>query len=116
MTIKYMKGYIKVGQYDGPGVTASGKKYTQFALSVRKEGGGREYVNGFRVWDGGFCDASEVIDGAYRLIEYDETPWATDEAKFNRSVRDIWSNGRADGAETRKKPAETPYADDDLPF
>lgn len=114
MTIKYMKGYIKVGQYDGPGVTASGKKYTQFALSVRKEGGDREYVNGFRVWDGGFCDASEVIDGAYRLIEYDETPWETDEAKFNRSVRDIWSNGRADSG--GGKPVDNSLFESDLPF
>jgi len=106
--IKYTKGYIKLGQYDGERETQSGKKLTRFTLST-KENGERTYLNGMTVWhDNGHPEAVE--DGRYVLVEYDETEWRGDgKSGFNRNVRRIWVP--ADDYAPSKA-----YASDDLPF
>ena len=109
MTIKYSKGYIKVGQYDGERETQSGKKLTRFTLST-KQGSERVYLNGMTVWhDNGHPEAVE--DGRYVLVEYDETEWQSGEKRgFNRNVYRIWVP--ADDYAPRTEA----YSDDDLPF
>ena len=114
MTIKYAKGYINIGQYDGPGETASGKTYTQFSLSVREPGASKRTYLRMRMWDGEYSDPATIADGLYCLVEYDEKPYTKQDGSedYNRSVYRIWVP-----AEPPKKPAnDEPYADIDLPF
>ena len=117
MTIKYAKGYINIGQYDGPGETASGKHYNQFSLSVKVPGEAKRSYLRMRMWDGEYSDPATIQDGLYCLVEFDEKPYEKQDGTtdYNRSVYRIWVP--AEPPKPVKEPANAGlYADDDLPF
>lgn len=117
MTIKYAKGYINIGQYDGPGETASGKHYNQFSLSVKVPGEAKRSYLRMRMWDGEYSDPSTIQDGLYCLVEFDEKPYEKQDGStdYNRSVYRIWVP--AEPPKSAMEPAKAGlYADDDLPF
>ena len=121
MTIKYAKGYINIGQYDGPGETASGKTYTQFSLSVREPGASKRTYLRMRMWDGEYSDPATIIDGIYCLVEYDEKPYEKQDGTtdYNRSVYRIWVPAEGGGKpveNSKGKGKDASLYDADLPF
>ena len=120
MTIKYAKGYINIGQYDGPGETASGKHYTQFSLSVKEPGESKRTYLRMRMWDGEYSDPATIIDGIYCLVEYDEKPYERQDGTtdYNRSVYRIWvpAEPKKSVENVGKTSGGGSLYDEDLPF
>jgi hypothetical protein len=116
-----VKGYIHFGQYDGERETSSGKKVTQFSLSMR-EGGERRYLNHITAWHDGAIER-EIIDGRYVVLDVREREWERGgKSGTDYTVNSVWL--RADGYDgLENKPAggsgktvENVYEDIDIPF
>jgi hypothetical protein len=120
MTIKYAEGYINIGQYDGPGETASGKHYTQFSLSVREPGASKRTYLRMRHWEDN-SEPMQIVDGWYGVVKYDEKPYTKQDGTndYNRSAYRLFEPMESGG-----KPVENSKRDNgkgslydaDLPF
>ena len=120
MTIKYAEGYINIGQYDGPGETASGKHYTQFSLSVREQGAPKRTYLRMRHWEDD-SEPMEITDGWYGVVKYDEKPYTKQDGTtdYNRAAYRLFApfdgGGKPVENSKGKSKADSLY-DDDLPF